>query len=311
MSVQNKSEYNLILPLRYSTYSIEDTALLNGVSGDKKGIHEVAYYDGTKPTISRRKVIELTETIELPAQNVALVLVDFWGTGTQKDLLNVDTTQRKIGELLSNCRKHGVTIIHAPNKPGVDCHEQYHQLREKVRKIMQEYPLQSRPDFMAWPPYDHPLSRHLRAVRARDWPGVLPQQIHFLARPLEDEYVAYTHEELRFVLCKKESYFLLYAGYGLNNCILNRPTGINALAGTDTVHEETYSFFHRVPISIGIVKDCTLAGAIPGYSSEESKTSILEHLKVRLAYEVDSGEITFNKRLTSQGSITTGRKEGK
>ncbi len=71
MSAQNKSEYNVILPLHYSTYSADDAVLPNEVSGDKKGIHEIAYYDGTKPRISRMKVIGLTETIEILAQNVA------------------------------------------------------------------------------------------------------------------------------------------------------------------------------------------------------------------------------------------------
>jgi len=297
MTRQNTNEYYLRLPLHYNAYHVEDDVDPNYISENTKGFHTIAFYDGHQSKITRISAQKACETITLPTHCVALVLVDFWGTGTEKDLLYVDELQRNIGELLRMCREHGVTIIHAPNKPGIDSYPQYHQLRARVREAMQEYPRQKNPEFMAWPPYDNPLSRHMREVRARGWPDNLPRKIHYLAKPITDEYVAYTHEEFRYALWETETCFVMYAGYGLNNCILHRPTGINALAGTDSVHEETYCSFYRVPISIGIVKDCTLAGAIPGHSPEEARTSILEYLKVRLAYEIDSKAITFSSAI--------------
>lgn len=171
----------------------------------------------------------------IPLSQAAIVLVDVW----DRHYL-VDTQARadaiidaRLVPLLADCRKAGLPIIHAPSPPQATTHPNWVGLNR-------EAPSQSTPAPKAddWPPREfRGKTGAFRAYRRPDEPRD-PERarlragltIHPRVRPLGDEPVVATGDELH-ALCKQRGIlFLLFAGFNTNACILVRDYGTLAMS---------------------------------------------------------------------------------
>lgn len=231
-------------------------------------------------------------TLTVPASEIALVLLDTWDE-PQNDM-PLSPLLRSQKAILEKCREHGVKIIHAPGHPAVDRYPQYLALKTEVEGLMKKYgayPNQPLPPFLDWPGfYNNEVWQRAEMLRAK---GRLPQYklrprteigISRHLKPLGDEYVLSSYLEFRYVLWKNKIKLLLYIGGSLNECMLQRDTGINLLAGSDS---------RRIPITVVVLGDCSSAMGSPGLDSEAARKAMLEYYKFKIAFVADSKNICF------------------
>ncbi len=232
--------------------------------------------------------------VSVRSHEVALILIDTWESKGSKNRSEPSPHINNIKAFLQRCRKHQVTIIHAPNHPVVDKYPQYHVLRDIVQNFMADYSKKATkiPPFLKWPPRNNPTYRRFNQIRIDGKSAVY--QIHpanrrdiskFL-KPLENEFVLASYNEFRYVLWKKKIKVLLYAGGALNGCMLQRDTGINLLAGIDS---------RREPLAIVVLEDCSSAMGSPGFDSRTAKKIMLEYYMNNIAFVANSKDLKFEK----------------
>ena len=231
-------------------------------------------------------------TFEVPADAVALVLVDTWNGGDPAEGEEPSQSLKNRRAFLDRCREYGVTVIHAPNHPVVDKYPQYHAIKETVEAFMADYPPAAEvPPFLNWPPRDNEASVRARQLR-KDAEVVTPElarnirerDISRLLTPLDDEYVLASHNEFRYVLWERKIKLLLYMGGALNECMQHRDTGINLLAGSDS---------RRTAFAIVVLEDCSSAMATPCFDSEVIGGVMLDYFMTKIAFVANSKEIEF------------------
>lgn len=259
-SVAAKNAWEISIPVRYLP--------LQRVEKDA---------DGKKKT-----VVETGESLlTLPAKEVALVLVDTWGHPGESEKPSPIRAKQKA--ILEKCREHGVTIVHAPNHPVVDKYPQYLALKKTVDDFMKDYStqLQNPPPFLEWPPSDNKVWLKAQAIRWKTQAAAYaaePQSKRDISRhlkPRDDDYVLCAYNEFRYVLWKERTKLLLYVGGALNECMLQRDTGINLLAGTDST---------RVPVTIVVLEDCSSVIASPGADKETAAKVMLDFYRYKMAF---------------------------
>jgi hypothetical protein len=230
-------------------------------------------------------------TFELPANEVALVLVDTWNSGDPVEGQGPPEDIKPTQDFLHTCRKHDMTVIHAPNHPVVDKYPQYHSIKETVQDFWpSEAP--ENPPFLDWPPRDNDIYMQARNMRNNALTesyevkhNVKERDISRFLLPLEDEYVIATHNEFRYVLWQHKVKLLLYMGGALNECMQHRDTAINLLTGVDS----------RVTgFSIVVLDDCSFAKPTPGLNERDMALAMLEYFKCKIAFVGNSKEITFS-----------------
>lgn len=296
---QKQDQTTVVLPLRYNRAEL--SVYPGKMPSEDKQLEKGHYCNFSKNDSiyhSIRTCEEAIYRLELPENQIALILVDVWGSGTEKDLECMSKEDHNIHSLLTQFRKKCMCVIHAPNMPAINDFKQYQDLRKKVQAMMVDHERYPEPEFMSWPPRENPLSNKMRNLRTQSWPTATTTKINFYAKPRDDEYMAYTHEELRYILWKEKIYFILYVGYGINHCILRRQTGINSLVGTDNCHEEDYTKMSRTPISIAVVEDCVLCSGSSFTTPKELKKTMIDYLKSALAFSINSQEIEFKQDKT-------------
>lgn len=249
--------------------------------------------DGKKHLISETG----NAVLGVPVKEVALVLVDTWGGPDEPD--EPDTIRRNQKGLLEECRKHGVTVIHAPNHPVVDKYAQYHHLRAEVESFVAQFRVapQNPPPFLDWPLPNN--KTWLQAQRIRSAGTAAAYELHPTSErdisrhltPLSDEYVLSSHMEFRYVLWRERIKLLLYAGGALNECMQHRDTGINSLAGIDST---------RVPITIVVLEDCSSAMASPKVDSDTHAEVMLDYFKFKIAFVANSEDLRFTSARSIQ-----------
>jgi nicotinamidase-related amidase len=168
--------------------------------------------------------------LPLPVAQTALVLVDIWSTHYIDTWLAraAAVTREKIVPLLEAARQIGMTVIHGPS-PSIA--KRYGQ------------PPEAPPAGATgadWPP------RAFRGIYrsgefaafGRDQeprlPGVYQRyetelDISPLARPLPDEPVIFTGDELHALLAERRILHLFYAGFATNWCLIGRDYGMVAM----------------------------------------------------------------------------------
>lgn len=251
--------------------------LMAGDSGTRLTV-PVEFYPGIDRKVDASGEEKFTKrnaqgSLEFSVDEVAVILIDTWnGPGGIDELTPLRKRQRAF---LDYCRKTGITVIFAPNMPAAGNYPQYHELKEVVEKAVDGYDVRPKnpPPFMAWPkPGNDSYSQGLQLRRkAREEGEGMPRinmDISRHLRPLPTEYVLTSYMELRYVLWKEKLTCLLYAGEYLNECVQQRETGINRLAGTDK---------WRSPVSIVVMED------LVGFEETEDVDEILGS-KVMLDY---------------------------
>lgn len=236
------------------------------------------------------RLAEQQGELKVKSNDIALILVDTWGA--QRDTTR---TVRHIAALLSACRKHHITIIHAPNYPVVEKYDQYFKIRKIVRlATAQYYSRRFEMPFLNWPPGDNYAVKQSRKLRATVEKRVPQKSWHkrkiiTALKPRESEFVVQSYEELRYVLYKRKINTLFYAGMALNECILHRETGIYRMSG---IGDEP------VPFTIVVFEDCVKAMPTLTYDDKAMKQAMLEYYKIRLAFISQSSKLSFQYEKT-------------
>ncbi len=248
-------------------------------------------------------------TITVPTDQLALVMVDTWDTNDPQPGQEPSRYLENLRTLLTTCRAHGVTVIHAPSRPVVKRYRQWHQLRQE---ISQRFPHLSTvdprdDDLMAWPDRDNPRYDRLLEVRMRHLRPLMTlypvedRDISGLLLPRDGEFVVDTHREYRYVLWKNRIRVLLYVGGSLNDCLLQRDAGISPLAGSDR---------RRAAFTIVVAEDCTEAVASPTVDAATTKRVLLDFLMREIAFVTSSSQLNFyevaDDRLPSPSLKTPG-----
>ncbi len=169
------------------------------------------------------------KTLPIPAEQAAIVLVDVWSTHYIDSWLNRATqiTQQKIVPLIEAARSIGLTIIHAPSPRVVESHH-------PECMPPQQDPTPTHPQL--WPPatfrglyrpnefgrnqeprLDEALARYVTELKISD-----------LTKPLSNEPIIATGEQLHQTLEDRKILHVFYAGFATNWCVTNRDYGLIA-----------------------------------------------------------------------------------
>ncbi len=217
----------------------------------------------------------------MKASETALVLVDMWG--------NLGKPGGRTVKLLEEFRRHNVFVIHGHGDAVLD-HPKYQQLRSEVMTFLGE-------DFCKGESgigganrralYSYRTPR--RYCKEKKPSNYLDKIADAVAPPLdrEREYVVRYEDEMRYVLYKNKIKNLIYIGGALDECMLHRGYGINALVGVD---EE------RMSLDIYVLKDLIddLPPILP--TSDEYKMDVLlESMSQKLVKISTSKTIRFEE----------------
>jgi nicotinamidase-related amidase len=185
----------------------------------------------TDPDVACREVNFhfIEKTLAIPVQQAALVLVDVWSTHYIDSWLNraTEVTQQKIVPLLEVARAIGLTVIHAPSPRVVESHHP-----EKMPPPQDASAV--RPQ--SWAPSEfRGLYRTGEFGRNKEprldeavASYVTELAISDLAKPLPDEPIIATGEQLHQVLSDRKTLHVFYAGFATNWCVINRDYGLIA-----------------------------------------------------------------------------------
>lgn len=163
---------------------------------------------------------------KVPLSQCALVLVDVWQKHYLKDTeaRTEDIINKKLHPLLVKCREEGLQVIHAPaNRVAIKS--------PNWVKLAPDTDFYFKQD--SWPPSDFRESKGLfEAFRKPFEPREEERKataasvdFHPKIRPVGNEAVICSGEELHQYCKKKGILFLLYAGFNTNGCILSRTYG--------------------------------------------------------------------------------------
>lgn len=161
----------------------------------------------------------------IPISQTALVLVDVWQRHYIKDTeaRGEAIINNNLIPLMEACRKAGLQIIHAPSPPVAMLHPNWVKLVSKDEMS---------PKRESWPPAPFRsksgvYQSYRRPVEPREAEkqSLPPLTFHPKARPIGNEPVVATGEELHRYCKQKGILFLLYAGFNTNACILSRDYG--------------------------------------------------------------------------------------
>jgi nicotinamidase-related amidase len=185
----------------------------------------------------------------LPLEQVALVSLDVWNYHFARDTLEriEDLTVNRIAPLVDACRQNGLQVIHAPAGPVAQRHPNW------VRLIPEdERPQPAYPKSPSWPPPDFrgktgEYAQYARPHEPQDEERNTHREqlrdFHPAVRPVGDEAVVLSGEELHRLCAQRGILFLLYVGFNTNACIVMRDYG------TFAMHQRGYEVL--------LVRDCT------------------------------------------------------
>lgn len=226
-------------------------------------------------------------SLNFSIDEVALILIDTWdGPGGIDELTPLRQRQKAFLEF---CRDTGITVIFAPNMPAAGNYPQYDQIKKEVEKAVAGYDVHPKnpPPFMAWPERGNDsYQQGLELRKSARIEGVamppINNDISKHLKPLPEEYVLTTYMELRYVMWKEKVTCLLYAGEYLNECIQQRETGINRLAGTDK---------WRSPVSIVVLEDLVAFEETEDIDSVLGTPVMLDYFKRKIAFVANSRKL--------------------
>ena len=195
---------------------------------------------------------------KIPLSQCALVLVDVW----QKHYLK-DTEARtekiideKLSPLLVKCREQGLQLIHAPANRVAIKSPNWVKLAPGSDYYFKED---------SWPPQDFREAKGIYQAFGKPFEPREEERkataasvdFHPKIKPVGNEAVICSGEELHQYCKKKGILFLLYAGFNTNGCILSRTYG--------TVNMGLRGY------GITLVRDCTT-----GMETKETQPGLLQ-----------------------------------
>ncbi|MEX0320925.1 MAG: hypothetical protein AB3N63_02120 [Puniceicoccaceae bacterium] len=219
-------------------------------------------------------------SLKFSVDEVAVILIDTWnGPGGIDELTPLRKRQKAFLEF---CRTEGITVIFAPNMPAVENYPQYHALKKEVEQAVAGYDVRPRnpPPFMEWPTRgNESYNQGVQLRRQARQDGVdMPRENMDISKhlqPLPDEYVLSSYMELRYVMWKEKITCMLYAGEYLNECVQQRETGINRLAGTDK---------WRSPVSLVVLEDLVAFQPTEDVDEILGAKVMLDYFKRKIAF---------------------------
>ncbi len=229
--------------------------------------------------------------LEVPAGEVAIVLIDTWNNQDADERQQIGDYLKNLREFLNQCRGNGLTVIHAPNHPVTDKYTQYRQIKEEVEQHTAPYSLDEPViPFLDWPE-KNAYQEKINAYRSAGKEPLYrrnPKNVRDISRylvPLENEYVVSSYHEFRYVLWKEKVKVILYAGGSLNECMLHRDTGINLLAGTDS---------GRTNFAIVVLEECIYTIESPRTDYATARQAMLDYYKQKIAVVSASDRLVFH-----------------
>jgi nicotinamidase-related amidase len=169
----------------------------------------------------------IEKTLPIPAEQAALVLVDVWSTHYIDSWLNRATqiTQQKIVPLIEAARNTGVTVIHAPSPRVVESHhpENMPPKQESSSAQPQEWPPSNFRGLYRPNEFGRNKEPRLDEAHTR---YVTELKISNLSKPLPDEPIIATGEQLHQTLSERKILHVFYAGFATNWCVINRDYGL-------------------------------------------------------------------------------------
>jgi nicotinamidase-related amidase len=114
-------------------------------------------------------------------------------------------------------------------------------------------------------------------------PGTL--DISRYLTPAASEYVVASHDEMRYVLYRHGVTVLVYVGGALNECMMQRATGLNLIVGVDPPYRSGFTAV--------VLGDASAAMASPAIDAAAFKAAMLDYLRFKMAFVSDSGWLRF------------------
>ena len=222
---------------------------------------------------------------KLPAEAVALVMVDVWSNHYITTHLERgrEITVTRMLPVLEMFRRLGATVVHAPS---ADCRWKYGELSTPVSEVREEARSEGNAAGADWPPKEFrsksgDYESFGRPVDPRDEVfdeiikkrSIVPE-----VEPREGDCVIFDGEQLHRVLAERRVHTLFYAGFAANMCVPHRDYGMRAMKGRG--------------YDIVLIRDCTTAIEMADTVEEMKLTqgAVLD-TEVNVGYTVTSGEL--------------------
>ena len=171
---------------------------------------------------------------QMPLDEAALICLDVWDRDIQADMHKRDDriTRMRIVPLVAACRRHGLQVIHAPAPPIAEASPNWVRLDGDEERPMEK------PRSPDWPPPEFrsrtgPYARYAlprEAQAAADKKLLDNADFHKLVRPVGDEAVVATGEELHRLCAQRGVLHLFYVGFHTPGCMTVRSYGIPQMA---------------------------------------------------------------------------------
>lgn len=199
---------------------------------------------------------------EVPLGEMALVLLDVWNAHFSRETLQriEQVTVERIVPVVEACRKAGLPVIHAPASPVAQKSPNWVRLIPEDEKPRPRYA-----DTPDWPPKEFrkkigEYAMYARPHEPQDEDRTRTREesrdFHPRARPVGDEPVVVSGEELHRLCAERGILHLVYAGFNTNACIIRRDYGVFAMLDRG--------------FSIILLRDCTT-----GMETHETKEEMV------------------------------------
>jgi len=197
-----------------------------------------------------------TADIAFDRSEIAFVMVDLWNTGYGPRPLShlgweaeynagksfcdrageIEIT--KILPMLTACREHGITVVHAPTRDIAVKHRQWEALATEAEKNPPKPA--SPPATPDWPPPDWVRQwqmKHYYRFRSKSWINnyythVRPNQnIPAPLQPVDGDLVISSGDMMHRLLRERGIRVLFYCGFATNMCFIDKPGAIRDMHG--------------------------------------------------------------------------------
>ena len=259
-----------------------------------------------------------TKEMSFTRDEIAFVMVDIWNTGFGPEPLsdlgweaewNVGKSfcdrvagigLNKVLPMLEACRRHGITVVHAPSADIAVKHGQWETLADDAdREATGGSPSTTgKPPKTQWPNPDWIAQwrmQHTYLLRTRRWvtdyyKHVRPNQdIPEPLQPVDGDLVVSSGDMLHRLMVERGIRILFYCGFATNMCLIDKPGAIRDMYGRG-----------YMPI---VMRDAT-AG------TENAETvdglwithAFVDQIEMLWGYSILTGE--FLDAVTSEGDIT-------
>jgi nicotinamidase-related amidase len=219
---------------------------------------------------------------QMPLAEAALLCLDVWDRDIHADMRELDdrVTRENIVPVLAACREGGLQVIHAPATPIAERSPNW------VNLLGDERPQRAWPNSPDWPPEEFrrkigayaKYARPAEPQKEQDDDLLNRTDFHELVRPVGDEPVIKTGEELHRLCAARGVLHLFYVGFHTPGCLTKRSYGIREMVSRG------YNCI--------LLRDCT--NGMETHETFAEKTSMrgtIAYLEQQGAYTLTSGQL--------------------